>query len=183
MRANVSSRSVLLTRFFLGVVEAPYYPGALYLLGIFYTRKEIATRISVLYTGNILATAFAGLIAAGIFQMDDMAGLTGWQWLFIIQGAVTFLVAIGSGFILPDDPLKTKWLTPEERELANARIVRDTVGAKHQTSTFAGLKEASKDYKIWLFAFMQHMHLAANGFKNFFPTIVDTLGYPTTISL
>lgn len=71
---------LLLTRFFLGIVEAPYYPGALYLLGIFYTRKEIATRISILYTGNILATAFAGLIAAGIFKMDGMGGLAGWKW-------------------------------------------------------------------------------------------------------
>lgn len=51
------------------------------MLSIFYTRKEIATRISILYTGNILATAFAGLIAAGVFAgMDDLAGLAGWQW-------------------------------------------------------------------------------------------------------
>jgi len=77
---------LLLTRFFLGITEAPYYPGALYILSIFYTRKEIATRISILYTGNILATAFAGLIAAGIFHgMDDLAGLTGWRWLFILH--------------------------------------------------------------------------------------------------
>lgn len=61
---------LFLTRFFLGVVEAPYYPGALYILGIFYTRKELATRISILYTGNILATAFAGLIAIGIFRLE-----------------------------------------------------------------------------------------------------------------
>lgn len=71
---------LLTTRFLLGIVEAPYYPGALYILGIFYTRKEIATRISILYTGNILATAFAGLIAAGIFEMDGLAGLSGWKW-------------------------------------------------------------------------------------------------------
>lgn len=49
------------------------------MLSLFYTRKEIATRISILYTGNILATAFAGLIAAGIFQMDGAAGLSGWR--------------------------------------------------------------------------------------------------------
>lgn len=53
---------LLLTRFFLGLAEAPYYPGAVYLLSIFYTRKEVATRIAILYTGNILATAFAGLV-------------------------------------------------------------------------------------------------------------------------
>ncbi|KAK4496906.1 hypothetical protein PRZ48_011355 [Zasmidium cellare] len=174
---------LLLTRFFLGVVEAPYYPGALYLLGIFYTRKEIATRISILYTGNILATAFAGLIAAGIFKMDGMGGLAGWKWLFIIQGAATFVIAVASAFVLPDDPLQTRWLTQEERELANSRIVADTVGAKHQTGSWAGLKEAARDPKIWLFAFMQHMHLAANGFKNFFPTAVETLGFGETITL
>lgn len=119
------------------------------MLSIFYTRKEIATRISILYTGNILATAFAGLIAAGVFAgMDDLAGLAGWQWLFILQGAVTFVVAVSAAFILPDDPLKTKWLTPEERELAHNRIQADTVGAKSQTSTFKGLKEAARDPKV-----------------------------------
>lgn len=116
---------------------------------------------------------------------------------------MTFVVAVASGFILPDDPLQTRWLNQEERELANARIVADTVGATHQTSTFAGLKAAASDPKLWLFAFMQvsneklyhlmyrqlnlsslqHMHLAANGFKNFFPTAVETLGFSTTITL
>ncbi|OGE56880.1 hypothetical protein PENARI_c002G11694 [Penicillium arizonense] len=176
--------SLLLVRFFLGVTETPYYPGALYMLSIFYTRKEIATRISILYTGNILATAFAGLIAAGIFHgMDDLAGITGWQWLFILQGAVTFVVAVCSVFVLPDDPLHTRWLTEDERQLAHERILADTVGARHQTSTFSGVKEAAKDPRVWLFAFMQHMHLAANGFKNFFPTAVETLGFNTTITL
>ena len=58
-----------------------YYPGAIYLLSIFYTRKEIATRISILYTGNILATSFSGLIAAGVFYgLDGVRGIAGWRW-------------------------------------------------------------------------------------------------------
>ena len=177
-------KGLLLTRFFLGVAEAPYYPGALYLLSIFYTRKEIATRISILYTGNILATAFAGLIAAGIYSgMSGAAGLKGWQWLFILLGAVSFAVAIGAAFTLPDDPLETRWLTPEERQLAHDRITRDTVGQRSMSTTFKGLKKAAKDYRLWIFAFMQHMHLAANGFKNFFPTVVETLGFSRNITL
>lgn len=173
-------KGLLLTRFFLGVVEAPYYPGALYLLGIFYTRKEIATRISILYTGNILATAFAGLIAAGIFNglgNDEVGGLTGWQWLFVLQGAVTGVVAFAAIFILPDDPLKTKWLKPEERELANGRILADTVDAKTNTSTFAGLKEAARDPKLWLFAFMQHMYVFAQVLKSSCTASVLALWY------
>ncbi|KAF2181165.1 MFS transporter [Zopfia rhizophila CBS 207.26] len=176
--------SLLLTRLFLGLAEAPYYPGALYLLSTFYTRKEVATRISILYTGNILATAFAGLIAAGVFHgMDGTCGLVGWQWLFILQGTVTFLIALGAAFTLPDNLLTTRWLSSEERQLAHDRIVRDTVDKREGSSTFAGLKEAALDYRVWVFAFMQHMHLAANGFKNFFPTVVETLGFNTTITL
>ncbi|KAK2772136.1 major facilitator superfamily transporter [Colletotrichum kahawae] len=174
---------LLLTRFFLGITEAPYYPGALYVLATFYTRKELATRISILYTGNILATAFAGLIALGIFQMHGMAGISGWRWLFIIQGVVTLIIAIIAFFILPDEPLTTRWLTPEERILANERILRDTVGNTGKTTTWSGLIEAAKDPRVWLFTAMQHFHLGANGFKNFFPTAVETLGFSETVTL
>jgi hypothetical protein len=155
-----------------------------YLLSIFYTRKEIATRIAILYTGNILATAFAGLIAAGIFHgMDRAGGLSGWQWLFILQGAVTFLIAVIGFFLLPDFPHNTWWLTPEERLLATSRMELDTVGNTGEKPSVVGLRQATTDPVVWLFAFMAHMHLAANGFKNFFPTVVETLGFTQTITL
>lgn len=68
-------------RFFLGFVEAPYYPGVLYLLSIFYTRKELASRIAVMYTGQIVANGTAGLIAAAVFStLDGAHGIRGWQW-------------------------------------------------------------------------------------------------------
>ncbi len=138
--------SLVLVRFFLCLTDAPYYPGAVYMFSIFYTRKEIATPIAILYTGNILATTFACLIAAGVFHgFDDKAGLAGWQWLFILQGAVTFRVAAIGFFCLPDFPLTTKWLTEEERLLAHTRMKADTVGNKGEASTFTGLKQACAD--------------------------------------
>lgn len=72
---------LILTRFFLGVVEAPFYPGALFMLSIFYTRKEIATRLAILYSANILSTACSGLIAAATFAtLDGAHGIRGWKW-------------------------------------------------------------------------------------------------------
>jgi MFS family permease len=56
-------------------------------LSLFYTRKEIALRIGVLYSANILATSFSGLIAAATFAtLGGAQGLEGWRWLFIILG-------------------------------------------------------------------------------------------------
>jgi sugar phosphate permease len=106
-----------------------------------------------------LATAFAGLIAAGIFQLDGVRGLEGWRWLFIIQGAVTGLVALCAWPFLPDTPLTTKWLNEEEKQLAHSRLHRDRVDVEEKGSTWAGLKQAVKDPRVWLFCLMQNLHL------------------------
>ncbi|KIW06366.1 uncharacterized protein PV09_02824 [Verruconis gallopava] len=175
---------LVLVRFFLGVTEAPYYPGALYMLSLFYTRKEIATRLSILYSGNIFATAFSGLIAAATFSTIDGAhGIRGWQWLFIIEGVLTFGMAIIGLVLLPDAPLKTWWLNHEERQLAHDRIARDTVGLEESKGARAGFMQAIKDPRLYLLCFIQNMHLSACGFNNFFPTVVGTLGFNNTITL
>ncbi|KAM0441316.1 hypothetical protein ACHAPT_000625 [Fusarium lateritium] len=176
-------KGLLLTRFFLGITEAPFYPGALYMLSIFYTRKEIATRISILFTANICGTAFAGLIAIGVFEMSGVAGLSGWRWLFILQGIITFILSIISAWILPDEPINTRWLSEEERELAHARVAADTVQIRTNTTTWAGLIDACRDPRLWVLILMQHFHMAASNFKNFFPTIVGTLGFGRNATL
>lgn len=52
------------------------------MISMFYTKKELATRMSIMYTGNMLASSFSGLIAAPIFsELDGVNGLSGWQWL------------------------------------------------------------------------------------------------------
>ncbi|KAH7001226.1 major facilitator superfamily domain-containing protein [Ilyonectria destructans] len=176
--------SLVVLRFFLGVAEAPFYPGALYLLSIFYTRKEIATRLSILYSGNIFATSFSGLIAAATFNtIDGAQGLRGWQWLFIIEGILTFAVGIVGIFTLADSPLTTRWLEPEERQLAHDRMVRDTVGLEESKGARAGFFQAVRDPRLWLFCFIQNMHLSACSFNNFFPTVVGSLGFNKTITL
>lgn len=175
---------MLACRLILGIVEAPFYPGALFMISLFYNRKEATTRMAVLYTGNMLASAFSGLISAGVFAgLDKKHGMAGWQWLFLIQGVVTVGVAILAFFLLPNSPLQTPWLTQEERQLVHDRIARDTTQKQEGTSTWRGLREACTDYRTWVFALMCNLHLSANGFKNFMPTVVKTLGFNDTITL
>jgi len=177
-------KGLVVVRFLLGICEAPFYPAALYLLSVFYTRKEVATRISILYSGNILATSFNGLIAAAVFAtLDGAHGIVGWKWLFIIEGSITFAVAALGLYMLPDFPLTTRWLTPAERQLAHDRMQRDTVGLESDKGALAGFKQAIRDPRLYLLAFMQNMHLSACGFNIFFPTVIGTLGFNRTITL
>lgn len=157
--AGVHNYSGLIgVRFVLGIVEAPFWPGAFYMLSSWYTRKELALRTAVLYSGLVLATAFSGLIAAGVFAgLEGTRGLAGWQWLFVIEGSATFLFALGSMFILPDFPGSNtgggKWLfTEEEKKLAVDRILKDRVSAPEaDESIMHGLKLAVTDYRTWVF--------------------------------
>ncbi|CAI6270251.1 unnamed protein product [Periconia digitata] len=178
---NYSSMMVL--RFILGIVEAPFYPGALYIISLFYTRKEIALRLAILTTGNNFSGSFAGLIAAGVFQLDKKLGLTGWQWLFIIQGAFSALTALMAFWFLPDDPLTTKWLTEEERLLAHNRILIDTVDVQESTSVWSGLRDAATDWRTWAMTLMYNLHVSSLGFQNFIPTVMLGLGYSKTVTL
>ncbi|KAF2193953.1 MFS general substrate transporter [Zopfia rhizophila CBS 207.26] len=169
---------LIAVRFFLGVVEAPFWPGAFYMLSSWYTRKELALRTAVLYSGLVLATAFSGLVAAGVFAgLEGARGLAGWRWLLIVEGAGSFLVALVSMFILPDFPESNsgsgKWIfTEDERKLAVDRIM----------SLMQGLKLAVKDYRTWVFSLMLCSNHSAYGFYNFFPSIVRgfNLGSRTT---
>lgn len=70
---------LMANRFFLGFVEAAYFPGCLFYLSSWYTRKELAFRTAILYSGSLISGAFGGLITAGITaDMDGALGHRAW---------------------------------------------------------------------------------------------------------
>ncbi|KAJ7068249.1 major facilitator superfamily domain-containing protein [Mycena amicta] len=178
----------LLTRFFLGFVEAAFFPGALFLISKWYTRRETGLRTAILYCGNIISNAFGSLMASGILAgMNGKLGHASWRWLFYIEGALTVFVAILAIFILPDFPTNSNWLTPEERELALLRLQEDVgVGDQAETETgglFHGFVLAVTDWRVWWFTFSLTAQIVALSFNAYFPTLTATLNYSPTVTL
>ncbi|KAF8076337.1 MFS general substrate transporter [Lyophyllum atratum] len=176
----------LLTRFFLGFVEAAFFPGALFLLSKWYKRNELGLRTAILYGGNIISNAFGALIASGILNgMQGKLGHAAWRWLFYIEGALTIGIAVLAIFVLPDFPSNSRWLSPQERALALRRMEEDAgVGDEEQTEgQGSGLWLALTDIKVWWLALAMTSQVVALSFNAFFPTLSATLGYNTTVSL
>jgi MFS family permease len=87
------------------LVVIRFFPGALFLLSSWYTKRQLAFRMAILYSGSLLSGAFGGLISAGIqANMDGLRGIASWRWMFIIEGALTVVFAILSLVVLPDYP-------------------------------------------------------------------------------
>lgn len=72
---------LLATRFFLGVFETGMFPGAFYLIGMWYRRHEAQKRYSFFFSSTTLAGAFGGLLASAIGKMDGVRGYMGWRWI------------------------------------------------------------------------------------------------------
>jgi hypothetical protein len=88
-------------------------------------------------------------------------------------------------FILPDFPHNTRWLTPEERELAISRLAEDIDGVATlgKRTSMQGLRDAVSDWKVWWFAGAFTVQLTGQSFYIYFPTLSATMGYDTTVSL
>jgi len=72
-----------------GFTEAAFFPGAIFLLSIFYEKKQMAFRTAILYSGSQVGNAFGGLFALAILELDGAHGIKGWRWLFIIEGIMS----------------------------------------------------------------------------------------------
>ncbi|KAI5927454.1 major facilitator superfamily domain-containing protein [Camillea tinctor] len=179
---------LIAVRFFLGFVEAAYFPGCLYYLSCWYTRKELGLRTAILYSGALISGAFSGLISAGITaNMNGVRGISAWQWLFIIEGVITVAVAFVAFFVLPNFPRTTSWLSEEEKALAAWRLEEDIgeddwVDSEHQTLWY-GAKLAFADVKTYVLLVLLFGIIAGGSVTNFFPAVVKTLGYNNVITL
>lgn len=179
---------LLAVRFLLGLCEAPFFPGAVYVLSSWYTRAELARRITSLYAALCIAMGCSGLIAAGVFSnMEGTLGLAGWQWLFIIEAGTGAFFSLLGPFFIPDFPSSDKgagarWLSPDLRRVAMARIAADRVSEpRAKESVLHGLRLVVTDAKAWTFCLLGASISCAYGFNNFYPTIVRGLGMGSRI--
>jgi MFS family permease len=179
MPAMTNGAGFCAVRFFIGLTEAPFFPGITLMTSSWYNKEENPTRMAVWHAGNTISNIISGFLAAGILEhMDGVANMHAWQWFFLIEGIASIVVALVSFFVLPSWPHNTKFLTEQEKEMAQYRIQVSNGGRDEAIGgTWDGVKEAAKDPFTWLFAGMHFALITAQSFKDFFPSIVKTFGF------
>ncbi|KLO87671.1 Uncharacterized protein Y057_13711 [Fusarium fujikuroi] len=182
MSVSKNYGTMLAFRFILGCIESGFFPGVLYLLSSWYTRAELGKRFAIFYAAAVLSGAFGGLLAGGITSgLHDAHGISGWRWLFIVEGVATVGVGIIACFVLLDYPHNSKRLSQQERQLAQIRIVADGLAS---TSSLSGrlthwqaFVAAISDPRTYIFIVLFMLDVGAGTISYFIPTITKTLGY------
>ncbi|PNP80077.1 hypothetical protein FNYG_06787 [Fusarium nygamai] len=176
--ATNSFGSVTAVRFLLGVFEAGLFPGLVYYLTFWYKHDERSVRVAFILASATLAGAFGGAIAYAIGHMNGTAGLSGWRWLFIIEGIPSCLAAFLVLFFLPDWPERAKWLSEAEKDMAIHRMYHEGSKESHPTMTWAEAKATLMDWRLYAhYAIYFASGPAFASLSLFAPSITVGLGY------
>ncbi|KAF4977267.1 hypothetical protein FZEAL_6155 [Fusarium zealandicum] len=163
-------------RVFLGAFEASINPGTMLYFSMYYQRREQPLRM-----GAWIGSAGLGYIIAGIttFGIAHIKGsLASWRLLFLFWGAITIVWGVIMIFILPGSPLKTKFLTEREREVAIDRIKGNGTGVEDKTFKWYQFREAVLDLKTWLlFVFAVASNCPNGGLTTFQGLVIRGMGF------
>lgn len=192
-QAFIKGRGALIaTRLLIGAFEAGFYPTAVAYLSFFYPRYDFCVRLALFYGQYAIAGAFSGSISYGIFHLKN-SHLKNWQYLFIIEGALTCFFAAVAWLWLPNGPGSAWFLSPDERALAVERMQQDTAAYVEHEYGEDGIEknrlskrdfiETLKDWKLWTVLVLNICaSVPSSAFSVFLPLVVQGLGYESILA-
>ncbi|REE75911.1 ACS family tartrate transporter-like MFS transporter [Rhodococcus wratislaviensis] len=170
-----SVTQLYVARVALGIAEAGLFPGLLLYLTFWFRSGERARAIAMMAMAQPIAMIIGSFTGGLILDHISWFDMSGWRWVFILQGAPTIVLGLIVLVYLPNRPREAKFLTTQESEW-----LEDEITAEYQEpETHAGVKEqlgAIKNRKILHLAFA-NLFAACGlyGFTFFLPQIVKQM--------
>ena len=112
-------------RFMLGAAEAGFFPVMIVYLTYWFPRSYRGRFTAVFMSAIPLASIVGGPLSGFILGMQGMAGLAGWQWMFLIEGLPACILGVAVLVFLPNDPAHAAWLTAEEKAMIATRAATE----------------------------------------------------------
>lgn len=166
--------SLLVLRFALGVTEAGFFPGVVFYLSLWFPSEVRARFVGLFLCSISVANIIGAPVSSWILKMEGAAGLHGWQWLFLIEGLPSFLLAFAVLRFLPNGPRDARWLDEGERAALAARLASEPP-RKHEA-----FWPMLRDGRVWALALPDFgIVLSTYGLGLWLPQIVKGMGYAT----
>jgi ACS family tartrate transporter-like MFS transporter len=116
-------------RFLLGLAEAGFFPGIIVYLSHWFRYQDRAKAVAMFMTALPFANIFGSPISGFILGINWF-GLSGWRWVFILEGIPAVILGIVTIYYLTDKPSQADWLEEEEKEWITAELEREKQAKK-----------------------------------------------------
>jgi ACS family tartrate transporter-like MFS transporter len=162
-------------RFLLGVAEAGFFPGIVFYLSQWFPARRRARAQSRFMIALPVSGIVGGFLASFLLGFDGRMGLSGWQWVFLVEGLPSILFGFSVLWLLTDKPADAHWLDDEQRAWLIDEMEKDalTSGGGHRMSSLDALKLPI----VWVLAIPYFLMLTAGyGYTFWVPIVIrDTL--------
>jgi D-galactonate transporter len=169
-------------RFLLGVAEAGFFPGIILYLTTWYPAhrraKIITTFMSAIPISSIFGNPLSGLL---MDSFHGTHGLSGWQWMFLIEAIPAIIFGVATFFYLDDTIGHAKWLTKEEK-----KVLSDNIDAENRTKSSSPHSVAATlaDRRVWLMCLIYFCFVLGQYGLNFWmPTLVKATGVTGNLNI
>lgn len=178
MAAVTNKAGLLSLRFLLGVFDSGMYPGTLAQLVYWYRPDEVSFRFAILGMLEPFSNVFTALITYGLGFADGKGNLSGWQWVFLLEGLVTVVCSLAFVMWQPNFPDDSKWLTEEEKAFLIARLPPQSPKATDKNFVLQDVRDAlKKPITIFLMLIRMFQGLASGGPRFWLPSLLGALGF------
>ncbi|KAF5840351.1 major facilitator superfamily domain-containing protein [Dunaliella salina] len=166
-------------RFLLGVAESGAFPGMWFQLYQFYPLHDITVPFSVLEVAVNVANVLAAPLAGLLLMLDGIAGLRGWQWLFVAEGAPSIALGLLTFLLLPNTVQRAEWLTSAEKKWLASKVEMsksDQMSVADALSNRTLIWDAITSMRVWWMTGMALLkNIASNAVIFWCPIIVHAL--------
>lgn len=141
--------SFTILRVLLGFAEAGFFPGIIYYLSDWFPARVRARAVAQFMLGGVVASMLGNPLSGLILQyMDQVGGLWGWQWVFLLEGVPAVILGFVTLRFLPDRPDQARWLTLQEQTWLAEQVQAEH--ALEPQSRRHSLRAAFVDPRVWL---------------------------------
>ncbi|MEU4222041.1 MFS transporter [Actinoplanes sp. NPDC026623] len=167
--------SFYLLRLLLGAAEAGLFPAMMFMVTLWFSQQHRVTMVGLIYVAPCVAIAVGSPMGGGLMKLDGVAGLHGWQWMFLVEGLATVVLGLVVWLALPNRPADARWLTEQEAAELTAEA-----GRHHPhppTSLRGNLRQAFGHPTVLVLAaiyFINQTISSGIGFN--FPSLIQSLG-------
>jgi MFS transporter, ACS family, tartrate transporter len=175
--------SFYVARFLLGAAEAGFFPGMVFYLSTWFPNafrsRVIAWLMTVSPATSVIGAPLSGWL---LDSTQGTHGLSGWQWMFIIQAIPSVILGVITLFYLTDRPQEARWLDASEQEWLIGRMMRERNRREsHDIRTFL---QAARHPKVLMLAAIEFGLVMANwGLSYWMPQIVRDFGHLTNTQI
>lgn len=166
-------------RFLLGICEAGFFPGVILYLNYWFPIRRQSRVMAGFLMAMPISLTLGGVISGWLMtKMQGVQGMAGWQWLLIIEGIPSVVMAFVVLACLSNNIDSAKWLTPQEKSMLKANLQSDSKGKA------TSMREVFFNSRVWLLVLiLLTFNTGFYGLAFWMPSIIKSAGVSNPLDI